>query len=234
MWAKIVQHRLVFLLGVLAVAVGGAALEQSDDRHVADTGLGVLGVLDLALLVAVFAAANARRPMAFLVRAGAFTTPPDSPDVLTGAMMTVNSLLMIGSTAFNAGGPLSRLSFALSLLVVLLLAVVWTRLLGPFGPSLRPDGLADRQPFGSLFVPWEAGPSAEPTTIGVKLRFARPDLVQRRGLRRSSGVRFGADRGFAAWAVNLYSSRPELRPTIGTDEGLQRITPRPYSSTESM
>ena len=53
---------------------------------------------------------------------------------------------------------------ALAFLVVPLL---WYVVLGPFGAVLRPDGLLDRQPFGSLFVPWAAGPTAEPATRGV-------------------------------------------------------------------
>jgi hypothetical protein len=111
-------------------------------------------------------------------------------------------------------------------LPLLLLPLVWYRVLGPFGPVLRPDGLLDRQPSGSVFVPWEAGPAAVPTTTGVKLRLTRPELVRRRGFRPGSTIRTGADRGFTAWAINLYATRPEYRRTIGTEEGLRLLEPR--------
>ena len=75
-------------------------------------------------------------------------------------------------------------------------------------------------------MPWEAGLTAEPTTRGVKLRFTRPDLVERRGFRPGESIRTGADRGFTAWAINLYAMRPDLRPAIGTHEGLRQLNPR--------
>jgi hypothetical protein len=103
---------------------------------------------------------------------------------------------------------------------LLVLPLQWYGVLGPFGVFLRPDGLLDRQPLGTIFVPWQAGVSAKPTSYGVKLTFARADLVVRRGFRPGTAVRTGADRGFTAWAINLYALRPDLRPTIGTDEGL--------------
>jgi hypothetical protein len=74
-------------------------------------------------------------------------------------------------------------------------------------------------------VPWEGGPAAESTIGGVKLRFARPELVERRGFRPGRSIGTGADRGFTAWAINLYATRPDLRPAIGTDEGLLLIQP---------
>jgi len=87
--------------------------------------------------------------------------------------------------------------------------------------------LLDRQPLGSLFVPWEAGAAAEPTTSGVKLRVGRPDLIVKRGLRPGTAIRTGADRGFTAWAVNLYTARPDFRPAVGTLEGLRQLVPPP-------
>ena len=59
--------------------------------------------------------------------------------------------------------------------------------------------------------------------FGIRLRFARPDLTVRRGLRLGSTVRTGVDRGFAAWAVNLYGARPDFRPAIGTGDGLLQL-----------
>jgi hypothetical protein len=92
-------------------------------------------------------------------------------------------------------GPLEIVVLAL---LFMLLPLTWYRALGPLGPALRPDGLLDRQPFGSIFVPWAAGPTAEPTTTGTKLRIAHPELIQRRGFRPGTSIRTGADRGFTA------------------------------------
>ena len=34
---------------------------------------------------------------------------------------------------------------------------------------------------------------------------------------------WSADRGFTAWAINVYATRPEFRPAIGTSEGLTHL-----------
>jgi hypothetical protein len=105
-------------------------------------------------------------------------------------------------------------------LLLLLLPLQWYSVLGPFGLFLGPDGVLGRQPFGSMFVPWQATPAAEPTSAGVKLRITHPELVVRRGFRPGTTIRTGADRGFTAWAINLYAARPDYRRSIGTNDGL--------------
>ncbi len=116
-----------------------------------------------------------------------------------------------------------RFQIAVVVLLLLLVPLQWYSVLGPFGVFLGPDGVRDRQPFGSIFVPWEAVPAAEPTSSGVKLRIVHPELVMRRGFRPGTTVRTGADRGFTAWAINLYAARPDYRRAIGTNDGLLEL-----------
>jgi hypothetical protein len=219
MWVKIAQHRAAFLVGVLVVAVVLAALVQVNSLP----GAALLALLLLGLLVVLLLSLNAGRPATFLVRAGTFTSPPDVTEVLSAALSTVTPVALVGF-ALAETPPWVPFETVVLVLMVLLLPLVWYRVLGPFGVSVRPDGLFDRQPFGSLLVPWEAGPAAEPTTSGVRLRMARPELVVRRGFRPGTSIGAGADRGFAAWAINLYAARPDLRPPIGTDEGLHGLS----------
>jgi hypothetical protein len=110
--------------------------------------------------------------------------------------------------------------------MLLLLPLQWYSVLGPFGVSVRPDGVHDRNPFGSVFVPWAAAPTAEATSYGIKLRVGYPELVRRRGFRPGTTIRTGADRGFTAWAINRYAARPDDRPAIGTEDGLLSLQSR--------
>jgi hypothetical protein len=227
---KIIQHRMAVLAGVLVIAVVLAVLQQGKSLLVAEVCTALLPILMLGLFVASLIAVNARHPAMFQVRHGTFTTPPDASTVLSAAAITVLPVADIGLTAVEVragfGLRFDRFDIVSLVLLVVLLALLWYRVLGPFGPSLRPDGLLDRQPFGSVFVPWQAGLAAEPTTRGVKLRFARPELVERRGFRPGTSIRTGADPGFTAWAINLYALRPDLRPAIGTHEGLLQLKSR--------
>jgi hypothetical protein len=230
MWTKIIRHRVAFLVGVLVIAVVLAALLQRRSPLGYQVYAGLLVTFTVGLLVACLIARNARRPATFLVRHGGFTTPPRADTVLATAALTVAAVLNVGLatvlTHLNFGLDLDRYEIVSLALWIVALSLWWYRLLGPFGPTLRPDGLSDRQPFGSVFVPWDAGPAAEPTSAGVRLRIARPELVQRRGFRPGTSIRTGADRGFTAWAINLYATRPEYRPAIGTAEGLFLLQPR--------
>lgn len=130
MLIAVVRHRLVFLVGVLLTAVVLGALQQLEIRAVSLVSLPLSGILLVSLLVAGLLAVNARHPKTFVVREGAFTTPPSALAVTTAAMGTV-----------------------------LFVAIVQT----------------------------------------------------------------GADRGFTAWAINVYAARPDWRPTIGTDDGLLHL-----------
>lgn len=221
----VVRHRLVFLVGVLVTAVALGVLWQMAITVVSAVCEALLGVLWVGLAVATLVAVNARQPTTFLVRAGAFTTPPSVSVMLSAGMSTVMPVALAALTLDERrrGFGFDGFQIGCVVLLLVLLPLRWYGVLGPFGMFLRPDGVLDRQPLGSVFVPWEAGLSAKPTNYGVKLRLARPDRVVRRGIRRGTAIASGADRGFTAWAINLYANQPDDRPAIGTDDGLLRL-----------
>jgi hypothetical protein len=226
MLITVVRRRLTFLIGVLVTAVVLGVLAGGEIPVVSAVGRAVLGLLWPALALGTLVASIVRRPRTFLVRERTFTTLPSLDAVLFGGTCTVMCVAIVAQTVHNAHRGLGVDSFQITVLVLLLLLfpLQWYTVLGPFGIVLRPDGVLDRQPRGSIFVPWEAGAAAEPTRNGVKLNFARPDLVVRRGFRPGTTLRTGADPGFTARAINLYAARPDFRTAIGTDEGLLRLT----------
>jgi hypothetical protein len=230
MLTKIIRHRVALLAGVLVIAAALAVLQHQRSLPAYRAAAALFVLLMLGFVIAALSVHNARRPTTFLIRDGAFAAPPDANLVLAASTQTVataySASLIDVVTHLGFGIRLGPLEIVVLALMFLLLPLTWYRALGPFGPVLRPDGLLDRQPLGSVFVPWTAGPTAKPTTAGVKLRIARPELVQRRGFRPGTSIPTGADRGFTAWAINLYAQRPDLRSGIGTDEGLLLITPR--------
>jgi len=217
--ATIIRHPRAFLLGVLATTAGLAALRLARIPVVSTVALGLLGVAWLGLALGTIVALNARRPETFQIRDGAYTTPPPAEAILTAGAFTAMTVAL-------ACEDVDAVQLPVVVLLALLAPLQWAGVLGTrYGLFLRPDGLLERGPLGSLFVPWEAGPTAEPTTSGVRLRFTHPDLVVRRGFRPGAAIRTGADRGFTAWAVNLYTAHPNFRPSIGTTDGLLRLTP---------
>lgn len=224
MWTKIISHRLMFLVGVLATAAILAVLHEGHIRVVSAVCTALFGILWLGLPIASLAALNARHPETFLVRDGAFTTQPSANAVLLAGMCTViPAALATLVVDEQTDTGLDRFLIATIVLTLLLLPLQWYSVLGSFGIFLRPDGVLDRHPLGSIFVPWEAAPTAEPTNSGIKLRVRNPELIVRRGFRPGTTIRTGADRGFTAWAINLYAARPDYRQAIGTDDGLLQL-----------
>lgn len=227
MLITVARHRLAFLVGVLVTAVILGVLRQMAIPVVSAASLPLLWALWLGLGGVGLFAGNAPRPETFVVREGTFTAPPIAGAVLYGGALTVMFVVFADQAVNEAHRGLGVDAIRISSLVLLALLVPaqWYSLLGPFGMFLRPDGIVDRQPLGSIFVPWQAGATAEPIPYGVKLTFARPDLVVRGGLRRGRAIRTGTDPGFTAWAIALYTARPALQTTIGTDEGLLHLIP---------
>jgi hypothetical protein len=223
MGAKIIRHRLGFLVGVLVTAIVLAVLLQADIPVVSVVCAALLALLTVGFAVSSIVAYTARRPTAFLIHEGTFAAPPIVGAVLSSGMFTglaVQSWTWVADHAHQDLGY-NAPQVAAAVFISLLLPVQWYSTLGRFGLVLRPDGLLDRQPLGSIFVPWEAGPAAHPTRLGVKLRLTRPDLVVRSGLRPGTSIATGTDPGCTAWAINLYTARPDYRPTIGTHGGLR-------------
>jgi hypothetical protein len=230
MAAMLVRHRLAFLVGVLTATVALAVLRLAEIPVVSAVALGLLGLFWVGLALAPLIALNARQPQTFQVHAGAFTSAPPLGAIMSAGAFTAMSVTLAAESidAARRGWHVDAVQVTVVVLLILLAPLQWGGVLrSSYGLFLRPDGLLDRQPLGSLFVPWEAGAAAEPTTYGVKLRVGRPDLIVKRGLRPGTAIRTGADRGFTAWAVNLYTARPDFRPAIGTLEGLRQLVPPP-------
>jgi hypothetical protein len=98
------------------------------------------------------------------------------------------------------------------------LAAFWWSALGRFGVRLTPDGITDRQVYSRLFVPWEALATPEAAVARDKhqvvLRFARPGLVRRRGLRldgRAALPAAGVDADLLARTINEYANHAAAR-----------------------
>ncbi|SCG72383.1 hypothetical protein GA0070613_5069 [Micromonospora inositola] len=225
MLSKIIGHRWMFLVSVLCTAVALGSLLQAQIPIVSVVCAALLALLTMSLAVAGIVASSARRPATFLPHPGAFAAPPHGGTLLSTGMLTVitvQSWVWAAERAHRGLGP-DRLQIAVAALLLLLLPLAWYGALGRFGMILRPDGILDRQPLGSIFVPWEAAPTARPARHGVKLGLAHPELLVRRGIRPGTMIATGADPAFTARAINMYTARPDYRPTIGTHDGLRHL-----------
>ena len=117
-----------------------------------------------------------------------------------------------------------------SVLWVLLVAFQWWVAWGRAGTQLRPDGVHDRQPLGSLFVAWDAlTPTTAATPRGgtqLTLHYRQPHRVRRRGFRPGGRtvVATGSDAGYLARVIHEYVTHPEHRPAIGTTAEQRRLT----------
>jgi hypothetical protein len=103
--------------------------------------------------------------------------------------------------------------------------VAWNR----FEVWLRPDGLLQRSPLGTLFVPWEAFARDAPAVpLGlsvVALAYEQPGLVRKTGLRPlGDRVESGTGAAYLARAIHHYVTHPGHRPAIGTEEEFHRLT----------
>lgn len=220
MWSWISRHRLAFLVGVLITAIVLAVVPG-----VSGGDSILLPILGVAIAIAVLVASGVRRPAAFLIDDGAFATPRNAAPVLSAGLLTVlcaESCVWAVDQHDNGPGSDWPLN-AVAVFLLLLLPVQWYGALGRFGLFLRPDGLLDRQPLGTLFVPWEAGPTSRLAGTSIKLRLAHPDLAVRRGFNPGTSIATGADPAFTARAITLYATRPEYRPSIGTTAGLSLL-----------
>jgi hypothetical protein len=98
------------------------------------------------------------------------------------------------------------------------------------GVELRPDGLIDRTPFGTLTVPWEALAPGYPQPGPGKslvLTYARPELVRRRHFvfsrRRLAAYGVNVDPLFLSAVIAYYLAYPQYRPAIGTQAEYDRL-----------
>jgi hypothetical protein len=241
-----VRHRRVVLAAGMLVA-GAAWLGLA-----ASVGFGRdllrLCLVPLFLGAPVLALVASSQPgaAAFVVdpRTRSFRAPPHPAPVYLAIMVMVFSALTVPPEVPAAleEGPASVIAhlvsgtlFVLSGLVVVLSAVTVVAVWRGVGVQLRPDGLVDRTPFGTLVVPWAALAPGYPLPVPpaasrLTLTYVGHELVRRRGLvlfRRL--VQTGnIDTMFLVHAIRYYLDHPEHRPFIGTqaeyDDLLQAIS----------
>ncbi|MEV0901716.1 hypothetical protein [Actinoplanes sp. NPDC049802] len=220
---RLVRGRLVLLVGALLIGLaGGAVLDAVDFDFSVSTAVSGL------VLAFILGAISVLRSASLVARPGlpAFEVPADPVVILLAAGYTV----ICGRSLGGLGRADLVFPAAWTVLFqVLILVTFWTAALRGNGVRLRPEGIEDRQPFGSFFVPWDAlgapwasRPSGEKVTLVV----ADEGRVRRRGLRfggTASLTRVGADPDVLARAVVEYASRPEQRAAIGTPGELERL-----------
>jgi hypothetical protein len=221
----------LFQAGVLVLAVVLGALVQADrlDAFV------VLLVLPLALLALYVLAAYRYHPAALVVRPEppAFATATILAPVFMAAAFTILAGCMVseGVSDIVAGEDFWALNVVMVGFWVLVVGLHLYASWGSFGVSLRPEGVHNHQPLGSMFVPWEAFapgyPAVPVKNNGLVLYYQRPELIRRRGLRvGSDSLRTGTDATYLAHVIQQYVAGPEHRPAIGTEAELRRLTAR--------
>jgi hypothetical protein len=233
-FAAVARWRRPILLVTLPVAVVFGVLRESSDRGVwfpvFVVGFGSFLVLLTLALIAAF-----RYHPAVLVarpQEPAFAARPNPAWVFLAAIFLFQGGSAVADNIHDImqGEALWGLSAILAGLWVFLLILYWRLTWGWVGVQLRPDGVYDRQPLGSLFVPWDAFvrayPAAPRGTQQVALYYERPELVRRRGLRRGGPEIPAAsiDTAFLARTINEYVAHPEYRSAIGTEAELRRLT----------
>ncbi|MFF0379794.1 hypothetical protein [Actinoplanes missouriensis] len=161
----------------------------------------------------------------------AFDVPASPGPVLAAAGFTIAGAKMgIGTGRDVVAGVDVAFGAPLLALWLVLIVALWVAALGRNGVRLRPDGIVDRQIFGSLFVPWEAlstphaAYAADPYRISLFL--AHPERTRRRGLRAGKRTMLpatGVDAELLARAIHEYANRPDLRDAIGSPDELNRF-----------
>ncbi len=235
--------------GVVVVAVGFAGVQQlaapgSDTRYAIPA---LLSLLALGCGVLILVALARPRPAAFVVdvQASAFRTVSQPGHVFNAASSVLLSATLVTSRVVApdrdgaAGwdwmsGTLDVLGVVLVVLAAVTVAAVWRG----NGLWLRPAGLMERNPLGSLTVPWNALstrslPPTTPSAQSLRLVYTRPDLVRRHGLaiirRRISTDTVNAL--FLVHTLHHYLTNPEQRQSIGTESGYAELLRALHSAT---
>jgi hypothetical protein len=232
----VARRRVFVLVAALASAVVFEVLLRVviDDERPWGLILGFSLLLPLGLLLGAIFVLRAYHPARLVAWPAlpAFRVPPSPAGALMAAGYTIWAARIMFSFVDDAA---EEDLFWLSLVNVVLwsglLTVLWFAALSSrFGVSLGPDGIRERQVFGSLFVPWEAlvtpHPAVNTRWDRVTLFYARPELVRRRGLwfgRRGLLPAIGVSAELLARAIHEYVNRPDLRPVIGSAEELARF-----------
>ncbi|MFC3385083.1 hypothetical protein [Couchioplanes azureus] len=162
---------------------------------------------------------------------GTFLAPVGASNILQGAAFVIlGGATVIGKIrGIVDHGSSWPVDGVLAAMCILQVAVGWHLSRDRFGVRLRPDGVFDRQPLGSRFIPWDAFVPAFPVSPdgrgGLAAYYLRPDLV------RCRGIFFGretlaatVDPAFLTRVIHEYVNHPERRAAIGSAAELRRIT----------
>ncbi len=229
-FAAVGRHRRVILAIGLAATVGYAVAIVSMPALTL-WALGVLAMLSLCLLVLEISALRVIGPLALEVRpqVPAFTAPTH-PEAVFRVLLTflAASLAVTNVRLLVESG--SRLVWLLAPSAVLGVVAAFFRVWRGVGIELRPDGLRDRAWAGVLIVPWDAMPVV-PLPLStdnrrtLRVRYARPELVRRRGLvvSRRRLLTENVDQRLVARIIRYYTTHPERRPSIGSQAEYDRL-----------
>ncbi len=230
----VARRRVAVLIAAMVTAVVTQVLLQTTENdHAWQVGLAVGFLLPMVLCLWSAVCARSYHPAKLVARpeVPAFDVPTNPALVLgvTGFTFLV-AMQLTGLVWEIAADPDFWFAVVPAVLHASLLAVFWRSALGRFGVRLSPDGIADRQVFGSLFVPWDV--LATPCSAyahdaqQVTLYLAHPELVRRRGLRHGGTTSLpaaGVDAELLARAIHEYSNRADLRSAIGSEAELDRF-----------
>ena len=233
LFAWVARHPLTFLAGTLvsAIVLGVAGQSLHDLRWLPVFTL-VAG-LTFALIVLSLFGTLRYHPAVLTVRPDepAFATARNPSLLFTAAAFTFLGASLVSENVRDIAEAEDfwLLDAGTSTLWVLLIIFQWYSALNRRGIRLRPDGILDQQPLGSLFVPWEAlavpfGATPK-STVQLYLNYQQPQLIRKRGFRPGAQVlATGTDAGYLAWVIHEYLTSPERRPAIGTDAELHRLS----------
>ena len=224
----------VLILSLVTTVVLQVLVQILENDHAWEISLSVNILLPFALLLASAVSTRCYHPAKLAARPAvpAFDVPVSPGVVLGAAGYTLLGVTALGMLTSDIEAATTDVWFSASIAALWagLLAAFWSCALGPFGVRLTPDGIVERQVFGSLFVPWDALAtplSAYPHDAQeVALYLAQPELVRRRGLRLGSPALLpaaGVDAELLARAIHEYSNRADLRSAMGSEAELDRL-----------
>ncbi|GAA4605407.1 hypothetical protein BJY16_005381 [Actinoplanes octamycinicus] len=221
------RRRVAVLVAALLTAVALQVLRQTaGNGHALRFSLLVAALPAVPFILGAAVAGQRYRPAWLVARpeVPALDVPANPSAVLGAAGYTFVAVHIVGGMIrYLEAGPELWFTVAVIALVGGQQAALWRAALGRFGVRLTPAGITDRQPYGDLFIPWDAldtAPAAFPRKAHqVALRLARPDLVRKRGFRggdRALLPAAGVDAQLLASTINGYADRTDARIAIGS------------------
>jgi hypothetical protein len=224
LFAATVRHRRPILLAALVPAAAHAAALRWWPWFFA---LSV--VLVVVLVVLMVAGWSQPKPRTLTVRPErhVFEAPAGAAPVYAALCTLTVATGQLGSILRDPPHSFDLVWTAVWLLVAARwMVLAWDGL----GVRLSPDGIRNRDVFGTVTAPWlaldrDVPPVAAPGQPNVLLTFARPDLVRLRGVVLSRRLLRAdtVDAPFLAEVLRHYLTHPDARRSIGTPAELSRL-----------